>query len=406
MVNKHVCIVTQAHLCSNPRVVKEACLLAEMGFKVSILTCKYEEKVFLADKQLIPSSVELKPFADLSNKKLKTFILKMKRKTSILAFKKLNIKTPGALGYGYQLLLKKALQENADLYICHQEMATIAGTALIKKGKKVAFDLEDWYSEDLTENARAERPITLLKKHEKIALTQGLFCITTSNSMAEAMAEYYRTSKPSVVYNTFKKRKPDQKVIEKDRNNNIIPSLIWFSQTIGPGRGLEKLIEALNMINTPVQLHLRGRVNLIYKEQLLSTFNNTRHKIYFHELINPDELPYRLAQHDIGLALEPDNPLNTNLTISNKIIQYLQAGLAVIASNTKGQSELAQKANDCIRLFNQDDAVGLAKHIENLITQTDELRTTKKKSLEIFEHKLCWEIEKEKYKEIILQSLF
>jgi glycosyltransferase involved in cell wall biosynthesis len=46
-----------------------------------------------------------------------------------------------------------------------------------------------------------------------------------------------------------------------------------------------------------------------------------------------------IARHDIGLALEPTDPPSRNLTITNKFFQYLNAGLAIIASDTAGQRE-------------------------------------------------------------------
>jgi hypothetical protein len=44
-----------------------------------------------------------------------------------------------------------------------------------------------------------------------------------------------------------------------------------------------------------------------------------------------------LADFDIGLALEPVKDENNDLAISNKMLSYLQAGLFVVASNTKAQ---------------------------------------------------------------------
>ena len=51
-----------------------------------------------------------------------------------------------------------------------------------EEGKKVAFDIEDWYSHDLLPEARASRPLALLRKLEKKALCNGVFSITTSES--------------------------------------------------------------------------------------------------------------------------------------------------------------------------------------------------------------------------------
>lgn len=64
-----------------------------------------------------------------------------------------------------------------------------------------------------------------------------------------------------------------------------------------------------------------------------------RHQLYFHEPVSPQQLPAKIAGFDIGLALELDTPMSRNYTITNKLFQYIQSGLPVIASKTAGQTE-------------------------------------------------------------------
>ncbi len=59
-----------------------------------------------------------------------------------------------------------------------------------------------------------------------------------------------------------------------------------------------------------------------------------------HPLIPANELLSRVAEHDIGLALELRQPDSRNLTVTYKFLHYLLAGLAVVASDTAGQSEV------------------------------------------------------------------
>ena len=65
-----------------------------------------------------------------------------------------------------------------------------------------------------------------------------------------------------------------------------------------------------------------------------------------------------IATYDVGLALEPNTPLNKDLTISNKILQYLNAGLAVFATPTQGQREvLSHEASaGCIFHFEKESS--------------------------------------------------
>ncbi|WP_304062833.1 glycosyltransferase [Pedobacter glucosidilyticus] len=401
---KIVYILSQSHLCRNPRVVKEALLLLEMGFEVKILTCKYNEELHLEDLKLVPKEITIEHFADLSKNNFKTLYLKVIRRLAIIILKKLRIETPYVLGYGFDSLLSKARTKKAHWYICHQEIATLVGKKLLEDGSEVAFDLEDWYSEDLLESARKERPIRLLQQAEETALKKGLFCTTTSHVMADAMAKNYGARKPFVVYNSFEKQKNIIAPIHTERKDFTTPSLTWFSQTIGPGRGLELLMDALGEIKEPLQIHLRGNITVAYRAELLNRLKSNTHLIYFHKLVSPNELPACLAVHDIGLALELSNPKSRNLTITNKIMQYAQAGLAIVASHTAGQEELALQNPKGIKVFNQDNVQTLIKIIRDLIADREKLSLVKAASLEFFHTHLCWELEKEKYKNLLLRA--
>jgi len=62
-----------------------------------------------------------------------------------------------------------------------------------------------------------------------------------------------------------------------------------------------------------------------------------RQRVFVHPLAPNDELASRVSEHDIGFAGEVPYCRNKNLTVSNKVLQYLLGGLAVVASDTAGQ---------------------------------------------------------------------
>jgi len=111
------------------------------------------------------------------------------------------------------------------------------------------------------------------------------------------------------------------------------PAFIWFSQTIGPGRGLELFLSAWGRMAVPAPLYLLGDEKPGYRQKLLSLVPPERRELLrLLLLVPPDKLPDKLAEFDIGLALEVPWPLNRDITISNKIFQYMNAGLAVVAT--------------------------------------------------------------------------
>jgi len=61
--------------------------------------------------------------------------------------------------------------------------------------------------------------------------------------------------------------------------------------------------------------------------------------------VDGDDLLSRIAEHDIGFAGEMPHCRSRDLTVTNKILQYLLAGLAVVASGTAGQ----RRGNEILR---------------------------------------------------------
>ncbi len=398
---KHVCILTQSHLCRNPRVVKEANALHNAGFKVSILTTFSNEEQMKEDLTLIDDGIEYKGIENIipgKTTKLHNLKTRMVRRIASEMISRLKWENVESLGYGFHKNLRAAIKEDADLYICHQEMATVIGCKLINRGFKVAFDFEDWYSHDLLPSANKYRPLQLLGKYEKFSLQNAPLTYTTSKSMADAFGSFSGGPKPEVLYNVFpwaEREWLDGK--NKDRLNPEKPSIHWYSQTIGPGRGLEFLVSALEKVKTPVDLHLRGNCKSDYEQQLRSVFPTEKgHGLYLHGLVPHKELLSRIAEHDIGLATEEYTPDSRNLTITNKILQYLLAGLPVVASDTSGQKEVAALAPESVVLFRNGDKQELAISIESLVSNKNKLGSSKKMALEYAKKIFSWEVQEKK----------
>lgn len=335
MATKKIVIITQSHLCRNPRVLKEALLLAAHAYEIEIVTTFSNNVLLAEDLELIKnSSIKITPVVDLRLASVKNLWIKFQRKVSVLLIQKFKLETTYALGYGINQYWKYLKIHPSDLFICHQELATYIGVKLLEKGKKVTFDFEDWYSKDLLPEAQKKRPLKILEKTESKALKFGNACWTTSQSLAQALAKYYSCGVPEIIYNVF----PKPNIIPKEKKIDKF-QLLWFSQTIGPGRGLEELIIGLKKVEGKFCLHLLGNVNASYRNLLIELSNN-QFSIEFHEIVSVKELPKFIANFNLGLALELSQPASRDLTITNKFFQYIQSGLPILASDTKGQKEI------------------------------------------------------------------
>jgi glycosyltransferase involved in cell wall biosynthesis len=191
----------------------------------------------------------------------------------------------------------------------------------------------------------------------------------------------------------------------KDRKSPRVPSIHWFSQTLGPGRGLEDLFAALPLVEYTAEIHLRGNPAEGFKAWLLERVPESwRDRIFFHGLVSNEELLSRIAEHDIGFAGEVPYCRSRDLTVTNKILQYLLAGLAVVASDTAGQREIAKQTPDAVLLYPAGNARALAARINELLVRSESLERTKVAALRAAEKVFCWERQEGALLEAVTQA--
>ncbi|MBE9175003.1 glycosyltransferase [Synechocystis salina LEGE 06155] len=390
-----ILILIIGHLCNAPRPQKEAETLAQAGHDVTVGGIWFDPELIERDRQLINNRKwQFIPIIDFNpSNKWNNFLIRGKARIARELYQNFGYFSPELLGYGVREMLTFARKTRADLTIVHSEGGLWVGRQLLKEEFKVGVDFEDWFSEDLLPEARKTRPIPQLKALESQLIKQCSYCLTTSQVMANALAEAYQTPKPTVIYNAFPLKEREQ--IDGqffDRRNRDIPSLHWFSQTIGEGRGLEVLLQSLIHIQHPVEIHLRGNYpesSRQWLEPLIPA--NWKESIFIHPTVPNSQLLSRIAEHDTGLALEIPYCFNKQYTISNKLFQYLQGGLAVIATDTEGQKEVFSQAPDIGEVVPHGDSLALAQAINNLLGDRTKLNRAKASALKAFQETFCWE---------------
>ncbi len=387
-----ILILTASHLCRNPRVVKEAATLGAAGYDVTVLTVSVQWRFEEMDLELMRGQ----PFRRVTL----DYTTPQSRLTDILQrgwtwaarwlLRWLGIESARALGPA-SALRRRARQFPAELTIVHTEIPIWAAQSLIQDGRRVAVDVEDWYSEDLLYRDRLARPLKLLRRAEAFALRHAVYSSATSHAMADALAREFKCPPPVVLRNCF----PLQAGSRTDQPPGTEPPrFIWFSQTIGPGRGLELFLSAWAKTARPSEVYLLGDERPGFREELLRLLPpGRRSDLYFLPLVRPAELPGKLAEFDIGLALEPRRPLNRDVTITNKIFQYLNAGLAVVATDTAGQTEVLQTAPGIGLLVKATETTRFARQLDEMLGNPDGLRAMQGAARHAAETRFSWEHE-------------
>lgn len=402
---RRILILTAAHLCRNPRVVKEATTLGAAGHDVTVMTASVLPRFGQADHELARGLPFKRALLDYTaNTGRARFAYFLQRGATWMARRLCSgfgLETAQCLGPA-SALLRRARQFPSDLVIAHTEIPLWAAERLMRDGRRVAVDMEDWYSEDLLPADRRYRPVKLLRRAERFALRHAAYVSAPSASMAAALHQACGGTPPLVLRNSF----PLQPHPRGERPAGAVPRFIWFSQTVGPGRGLEFFLDAWALSAAPGEVTLLGDAPADYRQQLLARLPAPRRAgLHFIPAVTPPELPGKLTEFDLGLALEPHEPPNKELTASNKLYQYLNAGLGVIATGTAGQREVMRAAPGCGLLVPSGDTVRFAAQLDGVLANPARLRAMQTAARAAAEREFCWEREAPRLLEAVARAL-
>lgn len=387
-----VCIVSTQHPARNPRAVKEADALAGAGLEVRILTIASHAPSLTLDTALLRGRRwSLRYGVNLLGRsapeRVRSLVLRLGTRAARRWLQRTGFEFAAALG-PMRSLLSAALAQPARLYVAHVDGGIWVGSRLLRAGRNVAADFEDWYSEDLLPRNRRTLPVHLLRAAEGALLRRAAYVTAPSEAMAAALARRYGGNVPQVVPNAF----PLQPDPHRPAEATGLRSLLWFSQTIGPGRGLDAFVQAWAATRQDSRLVLLGHPQTDYVDHLRAFVPlHRRDRFVVQAAVAPEALPGCIAQHDIGLALEPTAPPNKDLTISNKLLQYLNAGLAILATRTAGQAEALSCDPELDTYIDLADPAALARQIDELISDEATLARRQRAARRLAESRYCWE---------------
>jgi len=406
-----IVILSGNHLCNNPRVLKEAGCLARAGFDVEVLGAWLDGRLKDRDQDLLEAAAfRFTPVVDLTGSALSTraryALSRLRNKAGQFAYRFGRFQNRWQLGHVLRALSREARKRRADLFIAHSEPGLLVGRELLDSRRAVGVDLEDWFSEDLPPEARKGRPIRLLRDAEQDLLRRGAHSTCPSRAMSDALAATYGCSPPAVVYNAFPWS--DRSSIDgavRDRVDPRPASIHWFSQTLGPGRGLEDLVTALPLMQNAAEIHLRGNLVSGFDRWLWDRVPPLwRARVVIHAPVPNGDLLSRIAEHDIGFAGEMQYCKSRNLTVTNKILQYLLGGLAVVASDTAGQREVAEQSRGAVSIYPPGDPAALAATLDALLSSNEKLGNAKGQALRAAEQTFCWELQQNRLLESVARA--
>jgi hypothetical protein len=388
-----ICIVTSGQPSNNPRVVKEADALSAVGYDVVVVGMEGARWAVESDKTLLKGKKWTFEAVGGHIKGISPvyWFSRWQYAVTRRLFEKYpeTIKPTGVLGRAVHLLIAKAKQTKADLYIGHNIPGWLAASEASKINKSIyALDIEDYYS-GLETNPKI---IPLVKKIESELLVKATYVSVSSQEIADLYAEHIASVPTVLVRNTFP-RNQGAKPVWETRTSPL--KLYWFSQSIGPNRGLEDIFGAMSYLtDLPVELHLRGspQYSQAYLQELVSRHFISPLKIHFLPLVSTIENEYMTQAYPIGLALENTKIPARDCCLTNKMFSFLSAGCAILYTKTTAQQNLFNAHPNCGLGYTPGNFGELAEHIRYWFHNREALHQARINSWHVGQE-LCWENE-------------
>jgi hypothetical protein len=359
---KNILLLTTLNLSSNPRLKKEIALLSHKGFSLTVVAFKLGNWSDKLDNQFISKYPSVN-YHFLSATR-KPFIPWLKSTVAEFALRRLpirnNLKLQAYASNKRAILLSaylKKFKPDYDFIIGHNLGALEVAQRFAKKWNiPFGFDVEDYHPGESISvdsyNEKLRREIlmkSLLPKASYVSFASPLIMKETIR-----LCGSHDLKNPIVIYNSFSAT--EFKVPEASTNYKL--RLVWFSQNIAAGRGLEYFLPALEKFSDELEVTLIGKLNPNFSEYL-----NRFNCVTILPPLSQDKLHSSLQYYDVGLAIDIAHAdYNRELALTNKIITYRQAGLYIFATITKAQHAFLA----------ENPGVGIAVNPEN----SDELNFT------------------------------
>ncbi|MDD2707655.1 MAG: glycosyltransferase [Verrucomicrobiae bacterium] len=406
---KRILLITGSHVVSCPRLVKNADALHRAGYEVLALGTQTVPAASRMDAALAGRRPWRIHFLNLEKRGL--WLRAYWKAGRLLAGQLIRGGGASAVDFcratapWYKWILRELAEFKPDLVLAHTLAGLVpAHLAFQRMGIPFGFDMEDFHA--------GEREGGLLDPRNRLAddvlrgcLLSARFVFCAAPLIASEAAKTYGLTEPPVLLNGF----PLASFPWREERLPAKPglSLAWFSQTIGMDRGLQDVLVAAALLKGDFTIHLRGSCGEEVRREIetLARLGGFADRCHIHPWCPPDELPAWLARHDVGLALEPRTSVNRDLCISNKILLYPLAGLAVAATRTRGQEWVMQQAPEMGFLYEPGDVAGLTAGLQRWLDDPAALAGAKTAARRAAEERFCWEKEEPRFLKLMETTL-
>ncbi|HEX7412574.1 MAG TPA: glycosyltransferase [Bacteroidia bacterium] len=355
-------------LVTDRRVHKTCMLLTEQGFEVVLVGRVLTHSLPLASRAYQTHRMKLwfeKGVAFYAEFTIRLFFFLLKNKANLLVANDLDTLLPN-----YYFSKRRNIPLVYDSHEIFCEVPELQQTPLKKK---------------------------LWESIEKTIVPKLKYCITVNQSIAAWFTERYKVAF-KVVRNI-----PDKILVDriKTRAELNLPAdkkiILLQGAGINVQRGAEEAVDAMHYVDKAILLIIGGGDVICLLEKMAQEAD-LKDKVFLLPKMKPEELYHYTCNADIGLSLDKATNINYQLSLPNKLFDYVLAGVPVLASPLKEIKSFIDtyKVGICIE---EHDAKHIADKINYMLTSADYV--TWKANTKIAAQENSWEKEKQVWIELI-----
>ena len=289
------------------------------------------------------------------------------------------------------------LFRRSDIFLSNDLDTLMANYCASKiRRKDLVYDSHEYYTET-PELVNRKFVQNIWKRIEKCIFPRLKHVYTVNESIAGLFREKYHVS-VDVIRNLPYKR---EYLISKSRKELGLPTnrkiILLQGAGINIQRGTEEMLEAMQYIEGAVFVIIGGGdvLDMLKQQAKEMTMED---KVMFIPKMPFSELYQYTVHGDIAITLDKDTNINYRFSLPNKIFDYIQARVPVLASDLVEIKGVVEQYKIGF-ILKSHDPKEIALSVENMIKDVSQYEIWKE-NLNIAAKELCWENEEKKLTQI------
>lgn len=346
---------------NDARVLKEAETLVNAGYEVTVHAL--QEPGVTQSRETLGNGVKVRRFGRRRSKTPTKIGVRASAKRSLFS----SLVAICSRLTTHMVILAYFLRSRPDVIHAHDVnvlptawlAATLARAPLVYDAHEISTDREGYAAFK-----------GLVAWFERRIMPRAAGTITTTDARAKFFARAYGVERPVVLQNR-------PRLAAVARNSRIREELgltqpwpiVLYQGGLQQGRGLPRLVEAAASVPNAYFVFIGGGRQATELRELTTSLQLDE-RVHFIPTVALAELPSYTASADIGVQPIENTCLNHFTTDSNKLFEYVIAGLPVVASQLPEISKVVRK-HDLGLLVPPGDTAALASAIGQLVSDPE-----------------------------------